>query len=256
MESDHRLSRWRKLRRAATRGLHLGLLLLSLLMLADPPVRIVGVVGLVLYFALVWHDALGAEPEGDEAGGEGEESLEASIGYRAELAAAAAARLRIDAAIGGADRALARILSPIRKQTDQVIERLRALVQRARRIDEFLARGNREEMCGSLAALEARIAATSDEFTRDQYLQAREARESQLRDYDELQVCAERVRAQITNVLTTLDAAEAKVIKLQAADLRHAGLVRDAVTGSLQALSQEMAGFQESIDATIALRAR
>ena len=63
------------------------------------------------------------------------------------------------------------------------------------------------------------------------------------------------MQAQIANVLSSLEAAEVKVIKLQAADLRHAGDVTDAVTRSLQELSLEMTGLQESVDATIAIRA-
>lgn len=254
MKRGERLSGWQRIWRVATRGPRLGLLFLSLVFLADPNprVRLVALFGISLYFGLLWYEAL--HPERETPPEQGEEPT-LSL-YSAELAAAEAARARIAAALSGPDRSLARLLSPIQQQADQVVQRLQALVQRLARIDAFLSRRNPEEIRNSLAALESQIAATRDEFTRQQYLQAHEVRKSELRDYDELQLCAQRARAQIINALTTLEAAEAKVIKLQTADLQNAGLVRDSVTSSLQALSQEMAGFQESLDATLALRAR
>ena len=136
-----------------------------------------------------------------------------------------------------------------------MVARLGALAERATQIDRFLKRENREQLEKSLATLEEQASASDDEFARDQYLQARQAREEQLRDYEELSLCLARVQAQIANVLSSLEAAEVKVIKLQAADLRHAGDVTDAVTRSLQELSLEMTGLQESVDATIAIRA-
>ncbi|MDH7571723.1 MAG: hypothetical protein QHJ73_19255, partial [Armatimonadota bacterium] len=107
-----------------------------------------------------------------------------------------------------------------------------------------------------LAELDALIAAGKDEYSREQYRQARAARESQLRVRQEMERCLQRVQAQMANVLSTLDAAEAQVMMLQAADLTHAGELGDSVTRSLQALGQEIASFQEGLDATMALRAR
>ena len=257
MENERRQRLFRVALWSLTRPRNLVLLILSLLLAPElPPLALIGI---LIFGTLVWHDVHDPElaetilpPQEDAAAPE----VAVLAAYREQVGAAEATRRRIRAAVDGADRSLARVLAPIKAQVDQVTDRLLVLVQRAPRIEQFLARENRENIEESMAALEGEIAASSDEFAREQYAQARAAREEQLRNHDELSLCLARVRAQLANVLSSLDAAEGKVMALQAADLRHADLVGDTVTRSLQALSQEMTGFQESIDATIALRAR
>jgi|GEM_PF-3096707 hypothetical protein len=253
MESKPRRNSLFLVVRSAFRPLHAGLLLLSLLMALDPPVRAVGLFGLAVYAILVCYDVWGSSRAWATAAEIEPEQI--AEPYAGQLREAEAARRRIHEAADGAGHSLARVMAPIKADADQVVARLRALAERATRIDRFLKRENREQLEKSLAALEEQASATDDLFARDQYLQARQAREEQLRDYEELSLCLARVQAQIANVLSSLEAAEAKVIKLQAADLRHAGAVTDAVTRSLQELSLEMTGLQESVDATIAIRA-
>lgn len=243
----------------ALRPAYLSILGLSLLLLADPAARLAGALGVLAYAAVVWRCARGGtgapQDWGQEPGAD-----TAARPRRADdadpVARAEAALARIEAATESAGRSLARVLSPVCDQAAQVVQRLESLVARARLLDRFLARQNREHLEREIAALDARIAACADEIAREHYLQARRTRGEQLRDYDELALCRGRVQAQITNVLSALEAAEARVMVLQAADLRHAGTVGDAVTRSLQELSQELSGLQESIDATIAIRMR
>jgi hypothetical protein len=239
--------------RSAFRPLHAGLFLLSLLMALDPLVRAVGLFGLVVYVILVCYDVWG--PDGVRATPAEMEPERIAEPYAGQLREAEAARRRIHETATGAGHPLGRVMAPLKADADQVVARLGALAERATQIDRFLKRENREQLEKSLATLEEQASASDDEFARDQYLQARQAREEQLRDYEELSLCLARVQAQIANVLSSLEAAEVKVIKLQAADLRHAGDVTDAVTRSLQELSLEMTGLQESVDATIAIRA-
>lgn len=264
MESNQQRRVAQVLWRAAVRPMNLLLLLLSTFLLLDPRARAYGALGLLLYVAAVyagtaWQAARAPRQERAAAAeGAGQEDAAAPLEpcYQQSVRVAEAARRRLRAAVESAGEARARVLTPIATQADQVVAHLEGLVTRAQQLRVFLGRGNREHWVQELAALDERIAACTDEFTREQYRQARRAREEQLRSFDDLALCLGRVEAQITNVLSSLEAAEAKVMRLQAADLHPPGPVADTVTRSLQELSLEMTGFQESIDATIAIRMR
>lgn len=254
MENKSHSSLWQELLGAAIRPARLGLLLLALLLLTDPSALPLGLLGMLFYLALVVRALKPSREGAGEPPAESEPNLPAE--YQSDITSGETTRQRIDAAIDGSDPALAHALAPIKRQVEEVTRLLHTLTARAQGIDAFLAREKREYIEKDLAGLEEAIAASSDSFTRAQYEQARRHREEQLHDHDELTLCRQRVHAQITNVLASLDGLEAKILKMQTTDLRDADLMSDTVACNLQSLSQEMAAFQESVDATMALRIR
>ena len=136
--------------------------------------------------------------------------------------------------------------------SEQTVQSLRAtclgLLERERVLRRECSAESLEFLEKERAALEARIAAAADPSVRRSLEQALAALDEQRRQRALLQQRAERLDAELTRLLWTLDGMGTQLVRLRTAGAEAASAPDQAVLQSMQQLHQEIDAITEALE--------
>ncbi|MBF5043154.1 hypothetical protein FGE12_12215 [Aggregicoccus sp. 17bor-14] len=185
----------------------------------------------------------------------------ASTGARAQAAAATPAaavdprEARIRAACERIEAELRQAPESVRSYlgaSEQTVQALRTtclgLLERERTLRRECAPESLAFLAQERTALEARIAAAQDPSVRRSLEQALEALDAQRRERGLLQQSAERLDAELTRLMWTLDGMGTQLVRLRSAGAEAASAPDQAVLQSMQQLHQEIDAITEALE--------
>jgi len=142
------------------------------------------------------------------------------------------ARIELDLKRGEGDNA--RILRPVGDEVEALGDDIRRLIRQAYALHRYLNNTNVAMINARVAQLEAQIATTQDDFSRQQLAEAVEALRRQLANCEHIRVLIGRTEATLENMQASLQSIGSSVVKLTAGEFTD---VSRASQDSLERLS-------------------
>ena len=171
--------------------------------------------------------------------------------FRSQLDAIERAQREIERSVGQASGALGRLLQPIGDQARDLVEQAYILCDKGQIIERYLATSNERALQDQINAVDQRLAATHDPYTRQQLLETRQAlveRQGHARD---LETYIGRILAQLQNISANLDNVLAETVRLRTADAVGADTATNQVAQRLSDLKNDMDAFQRVLDTAL-----
>jgi Ni,Fe-hydrogenase I large subunit len=132
-------------------------------------------------------------------------------------------------------------------QVENLVERSGAFLLKAQTIQNYLDSEDLEKIYDDIAALEGKIQQVSDEFSKQQYRQALEARQKHLESLEDIHKIDERLISQLTNISLSLDSIYSRMMKLKSSDYSMKSAESDQVSEQLNRLVADV----EQLDAAL-----
>jgi hypothetical protein len=171
--------------------------------------------------------------------------------FRSQLDAIERTQQEIERSVGQATGALGRLLQPIGEQARELVEQAYILCDKGQIIERYLATTNQRALQDQINAVDQRLAATHDPYTRQQLLETRQAlveRQGHARD---LETYIGRILAQLQNISANLDNVLAETVRLRTADAVGADTATNQVAQRLSDLKNDMDAFQRVLDTAL-----
>jgi hypothetical protein len=174
-----------------------------------------------------------------------------STTFRAQLDAIERTQQEIGRSVAQATGPLGRLLMPIGDQARELVAEAYTLCDKGQIIESYLATSNQRTLQDQVNALDLRMAATQDPYTRQQLQETRQAlteRQSNARD---LETYIGRINAQLQNISANLDNVLAETVRLRTADAVSADTATNQVAQRLSDLKADMDAFQRVLDTAL-----
>ncbi|MBK9715343.1 MAG: hypothetical protein IPO81_29250 [Kouleothrix sp.] len=171
--------------------------------------------------------------------------------FRSQLDAIERTQAEIGRSVSQAGGALGRLLAPIGDQARELVREAYTLCDKGQVIETYLRTTNQRALQDQINALDLRLAATQDTYTRQQLQETRQAlieRQSNARD---LETYIGRILAQLQNISANLDNVLAETVRLRTADAVSADTATNQVAQRLSDLKADMDAFQQVLDTAL-----
>jgi hypothetical protein len=171
--------------------------------------------------------------------------------FRAQLDAIERTETEIGRSVAQAIGPLGRLLAPIGQQAEELVREAYVLCDKGQVIESYLKTINQRGLQDQVNALDLRMAATQDTYTRQQLQETRQAlveRQTHARD---LETYVGRILAQLQNISANLDNVLAETVRLRTADAASADTATNQVAQRLSDLKADMDAFQRVLDTAI-----
>ena len=146
-----------------------------------------------------------------------------------------------------------------RRDLDRIASQLMPLVQRAVRmalrkqqLAKYLQNVDEKALRSYCTSLEQRIASTTDDVAKAQYMQALQARQAELQTYQSIAQASSRIDSQLENVEATFANWKARVIRIKTADVAGAATASQDLFQELGALNNEIDLLDSSVSEALA----
>jgi hypothetical protein len=197
-----------------------------------------------------WRKVVGAAPAAGRELPRPREVFDAET--RAALERVHAARAAIGEVVAGAEATMAASLASLLHTLDELDQRVGRLVARSDELSRYLARDDEAGLRRELDELAERARRAPDAETRRHYDDARAAREEQLRTRGEIATARERLVANLTQIVATLEGIPAKLMKMRALDAQAADDVSGDVGRELAEMNVGLQAFEETLESLVA----
>ncbi|GIV95568.1 MAG: hypothetical protein KatS3mg057_0225 [Herpetosiphonaceae bacterium] len=157
----------------------------------------------------------------------------------------------IERLIASTSGSLRRLLDPIGEQARTLVAHAYGLAEKGAVIDQYCASAQPQQIRQQIAAIDARLAATSDEYTRQQLQSTRAALVEQEQNVTALMTYRERVIAQLTNVAANLDKVYTDTLRLRAAQVTDATSISGQIAEQLNNLNADVDAFQHVLEGAL-----
>ena len=121
------------------------------------------------------------------------------------------------------------------------------LAQRGEEMWRYLSRVDPQAIRAAIGRLDEQARAARDAEARAQLESARAAKEEQLRTLDELAQAQERVMANLSRIVATVEGLPAKVLKMQVLDAQAIDSVSGDLNGELDRMNVEIRAFEDAL---------
>jgi hypothetical protein len=121
------------------------------------------------------------------------------------------------------------------------------LVARGEGLARYLATVDAAAARRELADVEAHIAAARDGAARAQYQTARTARVEQLQALGDVDAAMDRIRAQLSTIVATVEGLAPKIVRMRALDAQAMDELSGSVTEELAHMNNEVRVFEETL---------
>ena len=121
------------------------------------------------------------------------------------------------------------------------------LVKRAEDLTRYLATTDSASVRVEIQSLTGRAGAARDSVTRQQYESARTMREDQLRALDDIAAARERVMANLSRMVATLEGLSPKVVRMRALDAQAMDALSGTMNDELERINGDMKEFEETL---------
>jgi chromosome segregation ATPase len=171
--------------------------------------------------------------------------------FRTQLSAIERTQQEIGRSAAQAEGALARLLAPIDAQARELVAEAYTLCDKGQIIEGYLATSNQRALQDQINALDARQAATQDQYTRQQMQETRQALVDRQQNARDLETYIGRILAQLQNISANLDNVLAETVRLRTADAASADTATNQVAQRLSDLKADMDAFQRVLDTAL-----
>jgi hypothetical protein len=205
--------------------------------------------GLLAYLAVVYLSA--RAPELQALAARPVRPRLSSQTFRAQLSAIERTQQEIGRSATQAEGALGRLLAPIDQQARELVAEAYTLCDKGQIIEGYLANSNQRALQDQINALDARQAATRDQYTRQQLQETRQALVDRQQNARDLETYVGRILAQLQNISANLDNVLAETVRLRTADAASADTATNQVAQRLSDLKADMDAFQHVLDTAL-----
>ena len=157
----------------------------------------------------------------------------------------AAAQIELDRVLEELPRSVTEHLSSVRASADSMRTYAAAFALRADALAAYLARNAADAVPREIAKLDRQIAATRDAEARGQYESARALRIEQAKALDDIGDARERIVANLTRIVATVEALPAKMVRLRALDGQAIDKLTGNINAELESVNGDLAAFEE-----------
>jgi hypothetical protein len=171
--------------------------------------------------------------------------------FRAQLDAIERTHAEIGRSAAQAEGALGRLLAPIGDQAVELVREAYILCDKGQVIETYLRTTNQRALQDQINALDLRMAATQDAYTRQQLQETRQALVERQGNARDLETYVGRILAQLQNISANLDNVLAETVRLRTADAVSADTATSQVAQRLSDLKADMDAFQRVLDTAI-----
>lgn len=171
--------------------------------------------------------------------------------FRAQLDAIERTQTEIGRSVGQASGPLGRLLAPIGDQAGELMREAYTLCDKGQVIESYLRSTNQRALQDQINALDLRMAATQDAYTRQQLQETRQALIERQGNARDLETYIGRILAQLQNISANLDNVLAETVRLRTADAVSADTATSQVAQRLSDLKADMDAFQRVLDTAI-----
>jgi hypothetical protein len=121
------------------------------------------------------------------------------------------------------------------------------LVKRAEDLTRYLATTDLHAVRVEIESLTMRASTARDSVTRQQYESARTLREEQLRAVDDIAAARDRVMANLSRMVATLEGLSPKVVRMRALDAQAMDALSGTMNDELERINGDMKEFEETL---------
>jgi hypothetical protein len=121
------------------------------------------------------------------------------------------------------------------------------LVARGSDLGSYLATCDAARVRGDIEELEGRMRASRDPEARAQYQAAKTARAEQLQAFGDIENASDRIRAQLSTVVATLEGLAPKIVRMRALDAQAMAELSGSVSDELTRMNGEIKVFEEAL---------
>jgi chromosome segregation ATPase len=171
--------------------------------------------------------------------------------FRAQLSAIERTQQEIGRSVAQAEGALGRLLAPIGDQARELVTEAYTLCDKGQIIEGYLATSNQRALQDQINSVDARMAATQDQYTRQQMQETRQALVDRQQNARDLETYIGRILAQLQNISANLDNVLAETVRLRTADAASADTATNQVAQRLSDLKADMDAFQRVLDTAL-----
>ncbi|HEU5098780.1 MAG TPA: hypothetical protein VFU22_07165 [Roseiflexaceae bacterium] len=171
--------------------------------------------------------------------------------FRSQLSAIERTQQEIGRSAAQAEGALSRLLTPIDDQARELVTEAYTLCDKGQIIEGYLATSNPRALQDQINAVDARLAATKDDYTRQQLQETRQALIERQGNARDLETYIGRILAQLQNISANLDNVLAETVRLRTADAASADTATNQVAQRLSDLKADMDAFQRVLDTAL-----
>lgn len=166
-----------------------------------------------------------------------------------------AARAKLDALMREASGDVAVQLAGVRVSVDELEERAASLLRTGDQLVRYLAGSDVDGVRREIERLRARAVQTSDGQAKDQYEQSAKAREEQLAVITDIASAVERVYANLSRIVATLEGLSAKVVRMGAMDAQAMDNLSGDMNAELESMNRDIDTFEQTLRHLVAQEA-
>ncbi|XYH97407.1 PspA/IM30 family protein [Sorangium sp. So ce1128] len=126
-------------------------------------------------------------------------------------------------------------------------QRSARLISRAEELARYLAKVSAEPVRQEIARLDEKARAARDPAARREYESARVTREEQLKALDDIAGARERVVANLSRIVATLEGLPAKIVRMRALDAQAMDQLSGSMHDELEHMNGELKAFEETL---------
>lgn len=154
----------------------------------------------------------------------------------------------------GAQRAqgpLVKVLTRISSQTRTIADQAYDLAVKGQTLDQYTTTNDPAKLRTQIRQIEAQIAQTTDQYTRQQLDQTLAAVVDQEENAEALRTYRQRIDAQLSNIAANLENVLSETVRLRTADAVTADSTGNQVADRLSDLNADMNAFQQMLDTAL-----
>jgi len=171
--------------------------------------------------------------------------------FRSQIDAIERTQQEIGRSVSQASGALGRLLTPIGDQAHELVAQAYTLCDKGQIIERYLATTNQRALQDQINQIDQRLAATKDDYTRQQLEETRQALVERQGNARDLETYIGRILAQLQNISANLDNVLAETVRLRTADAVSADTATNQVAQRLSDLKADMDAFQRVLDTAL-----
>jgi hypothetical protein len=171
--------------------------------------------------------------------------------FRAQLDAIERTQQEIVRSITQSNGPLERLLLPINDQARDLVEQSYTLCDKGEIIERYLATTNQRALQDQINSIDERLAATQDDYTKQQFQETRHALIERQQNARDLETYVGRILAQLQNISASLDNVLAETVRLRTADAVSADTATNQVAQRLTDIKSDMDAFQRVLDTAL-----
>jgi hypothetical protein len=158
-----------------------------------------------------------------------------------------AARTKLNGLLDEATGDVAVQLAGVRGAIDELEGRAAGLIKSGDQLVRFLSQSDAEGVHREIDRLRARAAQTTDAEAQDQYQRSIKAREEQLAAITDIASAVERVYANLSRIVATIEGLSAKVVRMGAMDAQAMDNLSGDMNAELERMNREIDTFEQTL---------